>query len=56
MEDYVVVELDFDEVITLEQIMDQSTIDCVILAATYGIIHLVAAIQTRKNYRKGIRK
>ena len=41
MEDYVVVELDFDEIITLEPIMDQSTLDCIILAVTYLIFHVL---------------
>ena len=41
MEDYVVVEYEFDEVITLEQTMDQSTVDCVILAVTYLIFHVL---------------
>ena len=41
LEVYEVVELEFDEVITLEQIMDQSTLDCIILAVTYLIFHVL---------------
>jgi len=35
--------------------MDQSTIDCLILAATYLVFHVWAGVQIRKHHSKGVR-